>query len=343
MSPMAPSTLHPPVLDNYQAVVAEFCEFLTVAVHTILYERNIYPRTSFLSARKYNYPVRQNRHPQVCKWIQDAVAAVEAELLKGTISRTSLIIYSPTTIPLERFVFSTAHFPQVPRNEALTTLEVPDPDAPSLPPNNPTNNPPSPTTTTNPPTPLINLHSQFRALFARLSTQTSTLTPLPPHCTFTLAIELHERHVQGPDGDFAGQAPLSGNSAWIAAEPGLQPREEGEEVGVGESSAETGGSSSHGLGSSSGGAEGNGGSGGGAGEGNGGSGEGRGKERESEPGYVSQKGKYLGGGRTVPVRSVEAGPFVMEVWVEEGRGKAEAVREAERERELVMGGGGEGE
>lgn len=79
---MAPSTLRPPVLDTFQAVVAEFSEFLTVAIHTILYERDIYPRTSFLSARKYNYSVRQNRHPEVCKWIQDAVAAVEVEMLK---------------------------------------------------------------------------------------------------------------------------------------------------------------------------------------------------------------------------------------------------------------------
>ena len=71
-----------PVLDTYQAVVSAFCDFLTVAIHTILYERNIYPQTSFLKARKYNYPVRQNRHPKVCKWIQDAVAAVEGEMLK---------------------------------------------------------------------------------------------------------------------------------------------------------------------------------------------------------------------------------------------------------------------
>lgn len=71
-----------PVLDTYQALVSTFSEFLTVAIHTILYERDIYPRTSFLKARKYNYPVRQNRHPKVCKWIQDAVAAVEAEMLK---------------------------------------------------------------------------------------------------------------------------------------------------------------------------------------------------------------------------------------------------------------------
>ena len=79
---MAPNNTSTAVLDTYQAVVSAFCEFLTVAVHTILYERNIYPRTSFLNARKYNYPVCQNRHPKVCKWIQDAVAAVEVELLK---------------------------------------------------------------------------------------------------------------------------------------------------------------------------------------------------------------------------------------------------------------------
>ncbi|MCJ1397727.1 hypothetical protein MMC11_000923 [Xylographa trunciseda] len=325
---MAPSTLNPPVLDTYQAVVAEFCEFLTVAVHTILYERDIYPRASFISARKYNYPVRQNRHPKVCKWIQDAVAAVEAELLKGTISRTSLIIYTPTSTPIERFVFSTAHFPLVARNEALTTLEVPDPDAPAAPlPTTTATNNPLPIPPPQPPVPLINLHSQFRALFTRLSTLTASLAPLPPDCTFTLAIELHDRTVRRPDGDFAGQPPLSANSPWIAAEPGLQPLEPGE-VAATASSADTGGSSSHGLGSS-GEATGS-----GSGSASGSGSHGKGKERESAAGYVSQKGKYLGGLRTVPVRSVEAGPFVMEVWVEEGRGKAEAVREAQRQREL---------
>lgn len=79
---MAPYNSDAPVLDTYQAVVSAYSDFLTVAIHTILYERNIYPQTTFLKARKYNYPVRQSRHPKVCKWIQDAVAAVEAEMLK---------------------------------------------------------------------------------------------------------------------------------------------------------------------------------------------------------------------------------------------------------------------
>ena len=79
---MASYNSEAPVLDTYQAVVSAYSDFLTVAIHTILYERNIYPQTSFIKARKYNYPVRQSRHPRLCKWIMDAVASVEAEMLK---------------------------------------------------------------------------------------------------------------------------------------------------------------------------------------------------------------------------------------------------------------------
>lgn len=79
---MASYNSEAPVLDTYQAVVSAYSDFLTVAIHTILYERNIYPQASFIKARKYNYPVRQSRHPRLCKWIMDAVASVEAEMLK---------------------------------------------------------------------------------------------------------------------------------------------------------------------------------------------------------------------------------------------------------------------
>ena len=69
-------------LENYSTLVDTFLEFLTVAIHLILYERDIYPHRSFLKARKYNYPVRQNRHPAVCKFVDDAVAAVGVQVLK---------------------------------------------------------------------------------------------------------------------------------------------------------------------------------------------------------------------------------------------------------------------
>ncbi len=75
----------PPLLNTYTSLVSTFGSFLVVAIHTILYERAIYPPYSFLSVRKYNFPVRQNRHPKVCAWINDAVAAVEAELMKVSV------------------------------------------------------------------------------------------------------------------------------------------------------------------------------------------------------------------------------------------------------------------
>ena len=89
---MATYSTEAPLLDTYQAVVSAYSDFLIVAIHTILYERNIYPQTSFIKARKYNYPVRQSRHPKLCKWIMDAVAAVEVEMLKVKMALISVMI-----------------------------------------------------------------------------------------------------------------------------------------------------------------------------------------------------------------------------------------------------------
>ncbi|KAL8707578.1 MAG: hypothetical protein Q9220_007419 [cf. Caloplaca sp. 1 TL-2023] len=190
---MAAYNAEAPVLDTYHAIVLAFSDFLTVAIHTILYERNIYPQASFLTARKFNYPVRQSRHPKVCQWIQDAVAAVEVEMLKCALATVSLVIHAPppSSAPLERFIFSTAAFPSIPSSELLTTF-----------------------TDTSPP--VIDLPEQFRATFARLSTLSSTLDPLPPECSFTLVVELRD--------DPNVRPPIASDTPWIAAEPGLQKR-----------------------------------------------------------------------------------------------------------------------
>ncbi|MCJ1239083.1 hypothetical protein MMC14_007076 [Varicellaria rhodocarpa] len=276
-----------PVLDSYQAIISTFIEFLIVAIHGILYERNIYPRTSFLNARKYNYPVRQCRHPKVCRWIQDAALAVEGEMLKGTVSTTSLIIYSSTSQPLERFVFSTALFPSVPQSENFTPfLSLDDPDIISnLPPatsrESSTEQDPN-VTPAPPPLPTLkinitDLEQQLRSLLTRLSTLPTTLSPLPPDCTFSLAIELKDE----------ADAPIGNPQPWMAAQPELQRKSDqtkaASEVRQSEETAKEG---------MQGGEAGN-----------------------------SRLGKDVGGIRTTAVRNVEAGEFRMEVWVEEGRGK----------------------
>ncbi|KAG6017233.1 hypothetical protein E4U41_004253, partial [Claviceps citrina] len=70
----APSQHQPSHLVPSQAsfLLSSFTNFLTVALHSILYHRALYPPASFLTARAYNLPVHQSRHPAVCAWIRDA-------------------------------------------------------------------------------------------------------------------------------------------------------------------------------------------------------------------------------------------------------------------------------
>lgn len=178
---------------TFRSFVTAFTDFLTVAVHTILYERAIYPQPSFLSARKYNFAVRQNRHPKVCEWINDAVAAVEAELLKGSVERVAVVMYSKQNKPLERFVFDLGRFPVVPTPELDVPMERLDSDGTKL-----------------PILPSVDLEEQFRATMSRLTNCSASLQSLPQGCTFTVAIELRR----------TGEAPLGHPQPWVPAQHG---------------------------------------------------------------------------------------------------------------------------
>lgn len=181
-------------LVTFQSFVTTFTDFLTVAIHTILYERNIYPQTSFLSARKYNFSVRQNRHPKVCKYVTDAVAAVETELLKGTVERVVIVIHDKNDSPLERFVFDVSIFPYVPPEHQATPLRQtqsqPDHGIYIL--------------------PLVDLEEQLRATMSRLTTCSSRLKPIPQACTFAIVVELKED---------SREPPLGHPQPWIPVQP----------------------------------------------------------------------------------------------------------------------------
>lgn len=165
-------------LDTYQALIATFSDFLTVAIHTILFERAIYPPSTFISTRKYNFPVRQNRHPKVCSWIVDAVAAVEAEMAKGAVNRVTVNIYSQEAQVLERFMFDVSAFPTVPMAELLTTFEDPvsSPEAHSV-----------------RKISVADVEEQLRAAVRKLAYCGNKLGPLPGGCSFTVAVELKEK------------------------------------------------------------------------------------------------------------------------------------------------------
>jgi len=219
----------------------------------------------------FDYYVTHNPSYQRKPRTQSASPPIEhrTNTSQCTVASTSLIIHSPDSTLLERYLFSTTSFPRIPPSDHLTPFAPAPESATTTTPPDIAAPPPTTTAPTDPtkekrfhPPPASNLPEQFRATLARLSTLHNDLAPLPRDCSFTVAIELRDE--QGVE------APIGNPQPWVAAEPGLQREREG-----------------------------------------GGDGE-RGKS-----------GKDVGGVKTTPVRSLEAGAFVMEVWVEEGRGKFE--------------------
>lgn len=238
----------PAPLITYQSLLTTFSDFLVVSIHTILYERAIYPASTFLSTRKYNFPVRQNRHPKVCQWILDAVAAVEAEMLKGTVDRVAVVIFSADAKALERFMFDVSAFPIIPIGEQFTEFEERREDeglgsgfqqGQQL---------------LKKQISIVDVEEQLRATVRKLAYCGSKLGLLPEGCTYTVAVELKDK----------AEPPIGHPQPWVPSNPELQTGDKGASERI---------------------------------------------------------GKDLGGVKSVPVRLVDAGEFVVEMWIEEGKAK----------------------
>lgn len=126
---------------TYTETLDAFTNFLTVYVHTLLYLRSLYPRTSFVHSRFHNTSAYQSRHPLVCEWIRDAISAVRHEILGGTVSRIGIVIFSygngsksgsagsgePSTTGdvqiMERFMVDVSAFPVVGKEDQNAVME----------------------------------------------------------------------------------------------------------------------------------------------------------------------------------------------------------------------------
>ena len=56
-----------------------------VAIHTILYVRQVYPADIFVRRKKYDTPVFQSRHPSLNEYISGAAKAIGEELVRVSI------------------------------------------------------------------------------------------------------------------------------------------------------------------------------------------------------------------------------------------------------------------
>ncbi|KIW13704.1 hypothetical protein PV08_08895 [Exophiala spinifera] len=209
--PLSPSLqpTHPSLLSTHRGLIETIASFLTVATHHIIFLRRIYPPISFLSVRAYNYAVRQNRHPAVCAWINDAISAVQDQLERNTVEKVSLCIYEcRSNRVLEKWTFDLHSLPSISRIDRDIPFDAAEP-------------PPETAEDQLLLTHALNvadLEANFRATLSRISTAAGRLGPLPdgpnaPGCSFTLAIEVKD------DADRPVGTVEPEERRWMAADP----------------------------------------------------------------------------------------------------------------------------
>ncbi|KAH9898237.1 DNA-binding protein [Cubamyces lactineus] len=108
---------------TYNQAVRGVAEFIEVAIHTILYVRQVYPADLFIRRRKYDTPVFQSRHPGLNEYIAGAVKAITDELALGTVDKVVLVIKNAEEKPLERFIFALRNTLQVESYNKDTSVE----------------------------------------------------------------------------------------------------------------------------------------------------------------------------------------------------------------------------
>nr|XP_005889263.1 PREDICTED: mitotic spindle assembly checkpoint protein MAD2B [Bos mutus] len=135
------------------------CEFLEVAVHLILYVREVYPVGIFQKRKKYNVPVQMSCHPELNQYIQDTLHCVKPLLEKNDVEKVVVVILDKEHRPVEKFVFEITQPP-------LLSIS-----SDSL---------------------LSHVEQLLRAFILKISVCDAVLDHNPPGCTFTVLVHTRE-------------------------------------------------------------------------------------------------------------------------------------------------------
>lgn len=72
-----------------------FCDFLTIAVHTLLHSRQVYPVGAFKLRQKFNIPVQVCYHPEVFEYVSGIVTSVSNVLQEGKLHAVHFFVGTP--------------------------------------------------------------------------------------------------------------------------------------------------------------------------------------------------------------------------------------------------------
>ena len=214
----------PAILNNYAALVSTLSSFLTVSIHTLLYERGLYPANSFITARAYRFPVRQSRHPKVCEWINDAVSACEKEIAAGRVERVSFVVYdigdqqsenegikgAKVAKVVERWVFDIGAWPVVSPADRLVEFDEDDGQAKDVAADKAHIHAADEDEKLK--IRIVDIEEQLRGTIRKLGHTAEKMPKLPAECTYTLVVELRDET----------EPPIGHPQPWIPSEPALQ-------------------------------------------------------------------------------------------------------------------------
>uniref|UniRef100_A0A8C4YVN7 Mitotic spindle assembly checkpoint protein MAD2B n=1 Tax=Gadus morhua TaxID=8049 RepID=A0A8C4YVN7_GADMO len=145
---------------NFGQVVADIlCEFLEVAIHLILYVREVYPSGIFQKKKKYNVPVQMSCHPELNQYIQDTLQCVKPLIEKNDAEKVAVVIMDKEHHPVERFVFEISQPPLL--SISSDTL-------------------------------LSHVEQLLRAFILKISVCDAVLNSNPPGCSFTVLVHTRE-------------------------------------------------------------------------------------------------------------------------------------------------------
>uniref|UniRef100_A0A3P8SQJ3 Mitotic spindle assembly checkpoint protein MAD2B n=1 Tax=Amphiprion percula TaxID=161767 RepID=A0A3P8SQJ3_AMPPE len=145
---------------NFGQVVADIlCEFLEVAIHLILYVREVYPSGIFQKRKKYNVPVQMSCHPELNQYIQDTLHCVKPLIEKNDAEKVVVVIMDKEHHPVERFVFEISQPPLL--SISSDTL-------------------------------LSHVEQLLRAFILKISVCDAVLNNNPPGCSFTVLVHTRD-------------------------------------------------------------------------------------------------------------------------------------------------------
>ena len=89
---------------NDQFFLDIITEFVEVLIHQIIYLRDVYPASIFVSRRKFNLPLQMSQHPWVNEYISKVVDSLKQHLTNPEADIDSVeIVVSSTCGQMERF------------------------------------------------------------------------------------------------------------------------------------------------------------------------------------------------------------------------------------------------